>query len=318
MKKYNTIKSIKQVNSLFLIILLLLLTNCVGTSVHNTVIEERDKLIKQVDSLNDVITYLNKKNLNLSDSIKILSFPAEQRFFEIEQLIKNNELDKALIRIKQLQQIFPNSEEASKLPNQISIIEKKKEAIKEEENRRKALGFKIFKDQSQITIDKDGDIRKCVFSDFHFGEIFTFDYVKDIRESYCYYADKGNTYILADLSLSTESKYGYPPEIFACAIWDGKLKKIGYFISEYETWETYGAYIGNYSEKSHDFSKVNTVKYKLGAQISKEEANLPIVILIAKNNDTQKIHKIHNEGLTIDEVNKFCDIIKIINRNKIK
>lgn len=317
MKKNNTIKSIKQVNSLFLIILLLL-TNCVGTSVHNTVVEERDKLIKQVDSLNDVIIYLNKRNLNLSDSIKILSFPAEQRFFEIEQLIKNNELDKALIRIKQLQQIFPNSEEASKLPNQISIIEKKKASIKAEENRRKALGFKIFKDQSQIIVKEDNDIVKCSFSNFHFGKNYEFDYIQDVGEYRYRDADKDNTYILADLSLTTESKYAYPPEIYACAILDGKLKMIGYFLSEYATWETYGAYIGNYSETSHDFSKVNTVKYKLGAQISKEETKKPIVVLMAKNNDTQKIEKIYNEGLTIDEVNKYCDIIKIINRNKIK
>lgn len=317
MKKNNTIKSIKQVNSLFLIILLLLLTNCVGTSVHNTVIEERDKLIKQVDSLNDVITYLNKKNLNLSDSIKILSFPAEQRFFEIEQLIKNNELDKALIRIKQLQQIFPNSEEASKLPNQISIIEKKKEAIKEEENRRKALGFKIFKDQSQIIINKDNDIVKCTFSNFHFGKDFEFDYIQDVNEYSYRDADKDLTYILADLSISTNLKYAYPPEIFACEISDGKLKRICWFSHEYATWETYGAYIGNYSESSHDFSKVNTVHYKLGGLISQKEAKLPIVILMAKNNDTKKIKNLLIEGLEIEDANKYCDIIKIINRNKI-
>ena len=205
--------NIKHKSYLCIVTMLLTLTSCISTSVHNTVLEEKEQLELKVDSLNnvinslkDTINFLSNKNLNLSDSIKLLSFPAEQRFYEIEQLVASNEFDKALLRIEQLQQLFPNSEETDKLPNQISIIEKKKAAFKAEEDRRKALGFKIFKDQSQIIINKDKDIVKCTFSNFHFGKDFEFDYIQDVNEYSYRDADKDLTYILADLSISTNLK----------------------------------------------------------------------------------------------------------------
>ena len=73
----------------------------------------------------------------------------------------------------------------------------------------------------------------------------------------------------------------------------------------------YGAYIGNYSETSHDFSKVNTVRWKIAAEVSNEDSKLPLVILTGKDGGYT------DSTLSLDEVHNKCQVIKILNRNKI-
>lgn len=300
---------------IYFLLLGLSLSSCVLESDYNAVVKERNVLSARVDSLDKVISALNKRNSLLSDSLLLLSFPADQRYLEIVKLVKDDKFELALERISELKKLFPNAAEVNKLPQQISIIENKKAALKAEEERRKALGFKIFKDKSKVTIEKDnGGILTCNFSEFSFGGIFSFDYIRDVSESYCRYANKNNTYILAKLSLTTKMDYAYPPSLYACRIEDGKLKRIGYFTHEYETWDSYGAYIGNYNETSHDFSKVNTVRFCLASEISIEDSRRPIVVVMFKN-DKSNGRKI--DGMNVEEVNQFCDVIRIINRNKI-
>ena len=282
---------------------------------HLDVVEKNQLLEKELQVSKDSVLFLKEKIDSLEQQVFTLSYPADQRLNHITKLIDENLLDSATIEISNLKRIFPYSKESIKADEKQENINKKKLAVTKEEERRKALGFKIFKDQSKITItENDGDILKCTFSGFYFGKTFSFDYIYDVSESYCRTADKDNTYILADLSLSTKAKYAYPPSVYAYSIVDGKLNKIGYFTHEYATWETYGAFIGNYSETSHDFSKVNTVNYKLAAEITIEESKKPIIILMFKNNNSKNITI---DELDVESVNKYCDVIRIINRNKI-
>lgn len=285
---------------------------CTNESTKN---DELKKLRFQNDSLNNEIVILNRKVIELTDSLSILAFPSDQRYNEIVKLIQADSLDAALEKINLLKKIFPHSLEANKVSNQVAIIEKKKADKKAAEERRKALGFKVFSDKMNITINKkDGDVLKCSFSGFSFGRTFSFDYINDVDEYYYRTADKNNTYILANLSLSTKANYAYPPSLYACSIVDGKLERIASFTHEYATWASYGAYIGNYSETSHDFSKVSTVRYKLAAEISLEESKRPIIIIMFKNDMSNDV-KI--EDLDVDGVNQYCEVIRIINRNKI-
>jgi hypothetical protein len=113
------------------------------------------------------------------------------------------------------------------------------------------------------------------------------------------------------MSMTTKESYASTPNIAVYKIVDGGLKRIASFSEEYASWATYGAYIGNYSETSHDFSKVNTVKWKIAAQISNDESKMPLVIL------TNKDGSYPDSALSIDEVREKCEVIKVLNRNKI-
>lgn len=285
---------------------IIVLNSCVSRSEHNYALSKCDSLQVALEQKNQTIERLN-------DSISKLSYPADQRLNHILELIKVDSLDLATSEIESLKTIFPHSKEAKSVYAQTEIIEKRKDAIKKEQERVKALGFKVFKDKSSIWVkESNGDEVKYTFSNFHFGRQFTFNYINDIDEYYYRTADKGNTYILADMSVYTKADYAFTPSVYACSIVDGKLSQIGYFAYEYESYDTYGAYLGNYADTKHDFSKVNTVRYNIAAEISQDEVVRPIVILMIKDDNLNSVN-----GLTLSEVIEKCDVIKILNRSKL-
>ncbi len=316
---YNRIYTISQTVILSTLVLIVF-NSCVSRSDYDKALHESDSLQTKCDSLHavleserEIVADLNKTIVYLSDSIKKLQYPADQRLENIINLIKTDSLDLATIEIENLKVLFPYSKEAKNIHLQTEIINKRREAIQKEQERIKALGFKVLKDKSVVWEKKsNGDEMKYTFSNFHFGRQFTFNYINDISEYYYRTADKGNTYILADMSIYTKSDYAYTPSVYACAILDGKLSQIGYFTSEYESYDTYGEYLGNYADTSHDFSKVNTVRYNIAAEISQEEAKRPIVILMIKDNELKSVN-----GLTVSEVSEKCEVIRILNRAKL-
>lgn len=272
-----------------------------------------DIYTSKCDSLQNILLNQNDKIKELRDSIRILSYPAEQRYTNILKLIDECYLDSALCEIDNLKEIFPNSKEALVINKQIEEIHKKKSDLKAEEERRKAAGFKIFSDKSNISISDDNKIVKCSFTNFSLGRTFTFDYCEDISEYHYRTSDKDNIFILASMTMSTKEKYAYPPSFSVCTINNGKLKKISSFSHEYATWTSYGAMIGNYSDDSHDFSKVNSIRYKLAAEISLEDSKKPLVIITKKNgNDIT-----YSDTLSVNEVHENFHVIKIFNRSKL-
>ena len=207
----------------------------------------------------------------------------------------------------ELKRVFPNAKENEGCNEIIKKIEAIEAAKKAEEKRLKALGFKAFKDNPTVKFDNV----TYSFSGFTYGRTFTFEYVYDVDEYSYEVADKNCTYILASLAISTKENYASNPRVYACEIVDGKLKNINNFRIEYASYNTYGASIGNYSETSHDFSKVSSVKYKMAAQIPRAYTNKPIVIIVSKSSGYL------SGEISIDEVRENYEVIKILNRNKL-
>lgn len=302
----------KRLTVILLIFMVFIFSACASRSDHNYILNKCDSLQVALEQEKEIHLELNRTIECLNDSISKLSYPADQRLYHIQNLIKSDSLDLATTEIENLKKIFPYSKESQSIYAQEEIIEKRKAAIRKEREKIKALGFKALKDKSSILVKKStGDV-KYTFSNFHFGRQFTFNYINDIEEYYYRTADKGNTYILADMTIYTQADYAFTPSVYACVIVDGKLSQIGRFTFEYESYDTYGAYLGNYADTKHDFSKVNTVAYNIATQISQSEASRPIVILMIKDDDLHSVN-----GLTVSEVNEKCEVIKILNRNKL-
>jgi hypothetical protein len=243
----------------------------------------------------------------LSDSIIILKFSAPDRLHQIDILISEDRLDEAEAQIFELRSLFPSSSESKKSVDYENIIAKKRERKKAEEDRIKALGYKAFKDNTSHSV---GNV-SFVLSGFTFSKTFTFDYCSDVNEYSYRTADKDNTYLLVSLSLSTKEKNGSCPNFYLYEIDNGDLKKVAFFWEEYASWTSYGAKIGNYSDNSHDFSKVNTIRYKLAAEVGLDQSRKPLLMLIG--NDGVEVKDV----LTIDDVSRDYIVVKIINRNKI-
>lgn len=306
---YNNNEVIMQKSALLPTIGMLLIFS--GCDIRQS---DYDKLALKCDSLQTVLSQQESTLHKLRDTIFILSYPSEQRYTKILKLISEQKLDSALIEISALKKVFPHSKEALASNEQIEYISQKKLELKAEEERRKALGFKVFSDKSNISIVDDDKIIKCLFSGFNYGKTFTFDYCEDIDEYHYRTADKDHTFILMSMKMSTKEKYAYPPRISVCRIENGYLKELSVFSREYATWTSYGAMIGNYSDDSHDFSKVNSIRYKLAAEISIEDSKHPLVVITKKDGNGGIAY---NDSLSVNDVHNDYYVIKILNRNKL-
>lgn len=283
---------------------LIILCSCTNQETVNAT----KQLTKKCDSLIIVNQQLNDRIASLSDSLILLSYSASDRLVQIKRLVIENKIDSATDEILTLKRLFPMAKEISECGKQEFIIANIVAKQKAEEERIKALGYKAFTDHPTSIVGTS----KFSISGFNFGRTYTFDYCSDVDEYSYRTADKDNTYILASLSLTSKDKgYVSTPSINVYEIVNGNLKRLAWFSCEYSTWESYGAKIGNYSDDSHDFSKVNTVRYNLAAEISKDYMNKPLVVLT--NIDGESI----GDSLTIDDVKQKCIVIKILNRNKL-
>lgn len=255
----------------------------------------------------DTIKVLRKQLSEANDKIGVLSYPADQRFAHIGELFNSGDYYGVKKEVAELKRVFPNAKENDGCYEFLKKIETIEAVKKAEEEKIKALGYKAFKDNPTVKFDNV----TYSFSGFTYGRTFTFEYVLDVNEYSYEVADKNCTYILASLSISTKENYASNPNVYACEIVDGKLKELDDFRIEYATYNTYGASIGNYSETSHDFSKVSSVKYKMAAQIPQSYTNKPIVIIVRKTSGYL------SREISIDEVRENYEVVKILNRNRL-
>lgn len=255
----------------------------------------------------DSIKVLKQELSEAKAQIEILSYPADQRLAHIGELFNSKDYAGVKKEAAELKRVFPNAKENDGCNEYLKKTVAIEAAKKAEEERIKALGFKAFKDNPTVKFDNV----TYSFSGFTYGRTFTFEYVLDVDEYSYEVADKNCTYILASLAISTKENYASNPRVYACEIVDGKLKEIDDFRIEYASYNTYGASIGNYSETSHDFSKVSSVKYKMAAQIPQSYTNKPIVIIVRKTSGYM------SGEISIDEVRENYEVVKILNRNRL-
>ena len=281
---------------------LILLTSC--TSDNST--KRAERLHQQeCDSLKNII---NSKDIYISllkDSISIYSFPADQRYNYILSLINDKKYDEAKRNIQQLKEVFPKSKEANLANEQLANILKIEEARRIENERIKSLGFKALKTSNIAIVNAV----KCSFGNFSFARTFTFGYCSDVNEYSYRTADKDRIYLVASMSMSTNEKSASVPTFCVYKIIGDKAITITSFDEEYASWSSYGAEIGNYSDDTHDFSKVNSVKYKLGAEISIKESKLPLIIITSKNASNTP------SSVDVDYISKNCVVVKSFNLN---
>jgi hypothetical protein len=288
-------------------IVLAITTNLLLSCTQANKTDVTAKIAEVESKYQDTIKILRHQLSEANEKIGILSYPADQRLAHIGELFNSGDYDGVKKETAELKRVFPNAKENDGCNEYLKKIEAIEAAKKAEEDRIKALGYKAFKDNPTV---KFGNVTYS-FSGFTYGRTFTFEYVLDVNEYSYEVADKNCTYILASLSISTKENHASPPRVYACEIVDGKLKEIDDFRIEYATYNTYGASIGNYSETSHDFSKVSSVKYKMAAQIPQSYTSKPIVIIARKTSGYL------SGEISVDEVREDYEVVKILNRNRL-
>ena len=254
------------------VFLLLMMASCNNQTDNSSQIAEIEK--KYQDSLSAVRNELKEAK----SQIELLRYPADQRLQKAKDLLNAGELDKAKTEIDQLKTIFPNSQEASSSNDLLTKIEDLKEAKRKEEERIKALGFKALPEQATVKIDYN----TVTYSSISVDNRFVFDAYDDrwfYRD-----ADRGSKYVTMQMSVTSTNHDPELPELALYTISGDKMILEGTFDTEFARWRDYGAYLGNYHDSSNDFSKVSTVKFKLGLQVSIEKLSKPYAIVLKKKN----------------------------------
>lgn len=276
------------------LVLLSLLTAC------NNYSEKYLKCQKDLASARDSICILQKQ-------IVQLSYPANQRLDNINRLIKDGNLDAATTEIDNLVALFPKSNEAKQEISLRAKIDGIRQAKIEEERRIKALGFKVLKDNMNVSFE---DI-KASFSGFKTASTYTFD---SYDSHYRYLqADKNCKYISAAMSITSSSSN---PKLPQCAIYyiDGDVLKYSNirFTTRFARWDDYGSYLGNDTDFNNDFSKVNTVRFKIGAEVEDENLKRPFVVVLKKEGVLERtIDRFSNPPVSYNGYTSFSSTLTL-------
>lgn len=285
---------------------------------------ETSKLKEELQDARDSINVLYTLSLDLQtarDSIDVLqqkvvelSYPADQRYSNIILAIDREDYDLANKELSELVRVFPNSVEASKKDKLSATIAAGVESKLAEEKRLKALGFKALTETSKVNIE---DVTLS-FGTFKTGTQFTFDAYSTYgghSEWRYIQADKNTKYVSSQLSITSTSPNPKLPECAVYIVDGSRLVYLRTFITKMARWDDYASYLGNNADYNNDFSKVNTVKFKVGVQIEDEVLKKPFVVVVknqcslSRNNNSLATPPISYTGytsfksyLTLDDV----------------
>lgn len=241
-----------------------------------------DNAQSHVQEMTDSMAILNQRIVELESQVKQLQYPADVRLKDIREKIENGNLDDAIKKINELCDCFPHSEEAKESKSLVTLIKEKKEAIETEKKRLKALGFKALGTLQNVTV---GD-NKIIFSNFKVGQKYTHDVYPtysgtEWRE---HTADRGSSFISCNMDITSSSKDPNIPTIAFYSVDGEKLIHRKDFWVNFARWSDFGCYLGNEPDLKNDFSKVSTVKFRVGAQLEDIYFKKPYVIVLKKAN----------------------------------
>lgn len=231
--------------------------------------QQKAELENAMAELQKVKQELTKCSMELAD---VLNTP-DQRIITAKKLFAEGNFAGAKKKYEEIKVKFPDTDYSKTASIQLlglnKVIEKRKvEAEKQrvEEERKKALGFKILKPSNNVKFS-DLSIR---FEKIWIGKRWSFD--DHGREYSLRDATRGNKHVLVRLSISSESKNPDLPPILAYQYFDGKLRLLGTLRYEFRRWKDYGSYLGNYADYGNDFAHSKTIPFNLGLETS--ETNL--------------------------------------------
>ena len=253
----------------------LTLVSCAGNGPTQ---KDMDNLSAKADSIQKVCDQQAKTIQSLRDSVSILAFPADQRLSKIKSLVASEDYSGARNQIAQLKSIFPNSAEVIACNTIEESIRTKEADKKAEEERIKALGFKAISQKNSFSVGYN----TLTLSGFSVGSQFVYDAYDD---SWFYNtADRGNKYVTAAMSIKSTNKNPNIPELAIYSISGDKMHFESKFTTKYARWRNYGTYLGNYHDTNNDFTKVSTVKFKIGAEVNESVITKAFAIVCKKEN----------------------------------
>ncbi len=290
----------KRLTVALVLLILTVLSSCgLKQSAYNNLLNENNSLKNQKEKDSVRIS-------NLLDTIAMLQYPANQRLSSINKLVSDEDFSKARQEIDELNKLFPESYESKQTPSILEKIGQQIEKKRAEEERIKSRGFKSLKPISSATIGYN----KVSFSATSIGRRFVHDSYDD---GYFYNtADRGNVFITVAMSVTSTSKNPMIPSLAIYSIYGDKMQLENTMQIELASWQNYGTYLGNYNDNGNDFSKTSTVRFKLGAEVSKDVIKKAYAIVLKKDNYAMRHYeRFDNPPISYSGINPYPYNLKI-------
>lgn len=249
----------------------LALSGCdVGSKAETESYRDRaDALVKQIESLTAENARLTQQNAQLRETAAVLHG-------EVAEQIRKRDISGAEVALSKLAAKFPNSAEARDASTSLSKLKREEEERSAEAARIAALGFKALKISPTIS---NGDSTLSVKS-ASMSSSFTFDaYGNEWRYKE---AEKGERFITAKVTVSSESK---DPRLMGLAAYvaDGnQLRRIGTFEYRFSRWDDYASYLGNDADYRNDFAHSSAIPFSIAATVRVDEIKKPTYLVSTK------------------------------------
>lgn len=258
---------------------------------------------------------LQKELSECKKQVEELQNTPSNRLLKVQEYISKEDFKNAKIELNLLIDKFGDTPEAKRGELLIQKIEQDEKIRKENEERKKTLGFKMLKEKSTVVIDNI----TLKFKSVKTSKQWTFD-----NDKYDYYkyrdAERGNIFVLANVSVTSKVKQSKIPLISVYKLINGQLKLYGTMKREY---------LYDYENSTDaDFKYVSTVVFAQALEISKNTLDNTSIFVVVKNTNCSRYEYGYyldaspdgcniKSTLTIDDFDKEYSLIKILNREKL-
>lgn len=219
-------------------------------------------------------TKLELKNCN--SELTEIKNTAENRFIRAKKLLSESNLSGAKIEFQGIVDNFKGTNDAKVASKEILKINNTIKQRKLEEERKKALGYKILKPTTRV---KYGDL-SLRFEKIWKGKRWSFD---DYGHQYFLRdAPRGSSHILARVSITSEKNNPSLPPILVYQMNNGELKLLGTLGYKFRRWKDYGSYLGNYADYGNDFAHSKTIPFNCGVALSNDNLKSGTIYVVIK------------------------------------
>lgn len=260
----------------------------VKQSEYDTVKHECDSVKNELKSAWMRIKQDSIHIVKMRDTISMLSYPSDQRLEKINSLISEGKYNQARNEMNKLSVLFPESKEALFIPTISKKIDNLVAKQKAEEEKKKALGFKGLKRVTSETIEYN----KVSFSHITVDRLYHFD--NYYSGGYHYTADRGKMFVVATMSVTSDSNDPSLPTLAVYSIKGGRMVREGIMEVRFTSWTDYGSYLGNYHDSKNDFAKTATINFNLGVEVSEDITKKPYAIVLKKSNGLSRYYNKYN------------------------
>jgi len=271
--------------------------NKICFSADANVDNEYSKIIDENNELKKIVTQLTNELNEVRDKLKIAEkrlddvYAPEKKYKYANELFESGNLCQSEKLFLEIVENYKCSKYEKLSKKRIEEIQIKRDLLKKEEEKLKILKRDGFGKIKQLKNIKINDV-SITISDIGIRNEVIFD-----RNEYEYSyktADKDSKYISLTLSISSNNKNPKLPAIYYGIINDeGKVCDIELFDYKFYKWSSYGAYLGNYSDKTNDFAKAKNIKFVALSQIPNRDINNKPVIIFT--NREQCLDRRYNE-----------------------